>query len=376
MMLSDELASIAKRLDKIIASSKVLSIQELTARLEIAAQEVAKAWSGSSLGYHANVYYDGLQPAPAGAHFSSEFGLMDIFHSRRTYGDWKEFDSDEVRAAVYHRAGNPDVGALRQFDNEATREFNDCKMNVLSILESEMTRHDDAFLSGLKDKVGKLSVISKVETAKHLCPSGPVMSRDSTAINQGFKLPPHLDVLSEVASVKNTLEVAESLAQTTRQAELHISRQQVHRKKVERFGTKVFIGHGHSPVWRELKDFIADRLGLPVDEFNRVPVAGLTNVDRLSQMLDTASIAFLILTGEDEQPDGKLQGRMNVVHEAGLFQGRLGFRRAIVVLERGCEEFSNISGLGQLRFSEGNIKEVFEEIREVLEREGLLQVDS
>jgi predicted nucleotide-binding protein len=42
---------------------------------------------------------------------------------------------------------------------------------------------------------------------------------------------------------------------------------------------------------------------------------------------------------------------MNVVHEAGLFQGRLGFTRAIIMLEEGCEEFSNIEGLGQLRLN-------------------------
>ena len=29
--------------------------------------------------------------------------------------------------------------------------------------------------------------------------------------------------------------------------------------------------------------------------------------------------------------DGDLQARMNVVHEAGLFQGRLGFTKAIVL---------------------------------------------
>jgi hypothetical protein len=27
-------------------------------------------------------------------------------------------------------------------------------------------------------------------------------------------------------------------------------------------GRRICIGHGHSPLWRELKDFIADRLGL------------------------------------------------------------------------------------------------------------------
>ena len=65
-------------------------------------------------------------------------------------------------------------------------------------------------------------------------------------------------------------------------------------------------------------------------------------------MLDAAAIALIVMTAEDEQVDGKLRARMNVIHEAGLFQGRLGFSKAIVLLEEGCEEFSNISGLGQI----------------------------
>ena len=106
---------------------------------------------------------------------------------------------------------------------------------------------------------------------------------------------------------------------------------------------------------------------------NRVPVAGIINIARLSEMLDAATIAFLVMTGEDELADGKVQARMNVVHEAGLFQGRLGFTRAIVILEEGCEEFSNIQGLGQIRFPKGNIRAIFEEIRQVIEREGLVR---
>jgi hypothetical protein len=38
-----------------------------------------------------------------------------------------------------------------------------------------------------------------------------------------------------------------------------------------------------------------------------------------------------------------------------LFQGRLGFDRATVLLEEGCEKFSNIHGLGRIRFPKGNI---------------------
>ena len=90
-------------------------------------------------------------------------------------------------------------------------------------------------------------------------------------------------------------------------------------------------------------------------------------------MLDAAAIAFLIMTAEDEQADGTRHARMNVVHEAGLFQGRLGFTRAIVLVEEGCEGFSNIEGLGQIRFPKGNIAAIFDEVRRVLERGWVLE---
>jgi predicted nucleotide-binding protein len=77
------------------------------------------------------------------------------------------------------------------------------------------------------------------------------------------------------------------------------------------------------------------------------------------------------MTGEDAHPDGQ-HARENVIHEVGLFQGRLGFERAIVLLEDGCRSFSNIDGLGQIRFPKGDVNAKTEEIRQVLEREGIL----
>lgn len=134
---------------------------------------------------------------------------------------------------------------------------------------------------------------------------------------------------------------------------------------------KVFIGHGRSPLWRELKDFLQDRLGLPWDEFNREAVAGYSTFERLSEMLTHAKFAFLIMTAEDEHTDSSLHARENVVHEVGLFQGKLGPRKAIILLEDGCKEFSNIIGLCQIRFPKAHISAAFEEIRRVLEREGI-----
>jgi predicted nucleotide-binding protein len=86
-------------------------------------------------------------------------------------------------------------------------------------------------------------------------------------------------------------------------------------------------------------------------------------------MLSNSSFALLVMTGEDEMSDGGLRARQNVVHEAGLFQGRLGFARAIVLLEAGAEEFSNIHGIEQIRFDKGRIKETFGDVVATIRRE-------
>src|SRR2546425_1347328 len=102
-------------------------------------------------------------------------------------------------------------------------------------------------------------------------------------------------------------------------------------------GSKIFIGHGRSLIWRELKDFIQERLRLKVDEFNLEPTAGLTTKERLQKMLDDACFAFLVMTAEDEHADKAKHARENVIHEIGLFQGRLSFERAIILLEEDCK---------------------------------------
>ncbi len=136
--------------------------------------------------------------------------------------------------------------------------------------------------------------------------------------------------------------------------------------------TTVFIGHGRSKDWMDLRDFIVRRLKLDHEEFNRESAAGLSVTERLSQILAASDFALLVLTGEDEHADGTRHARENVIHEVGLFQGKLGFQRAIVLLEEGCERFSNIAGLVYIGFPKGCIKAVFFDVQAVLEREKLL----
>ena len=172
------------------------------------------------------------------------------------------------------------------------------------------------------------------------------------------------DWINDLESVYEQLEDYEELPNNAQQS--------MNRDTVNNENKKIFIGHGGSGIWRELKDFIVEILGLEYEEFNRISPAGKTNKERLKEMLEVCGMAFLIMTGEDEQADGSFSARDNVIHEAGLFQGKIDFERAIILLEEGCQEFSNIEGLGQIRFSKGKIEETFGEIIKVLKRESII----
>lgn len=131
----------------------------------------------------------------------------------------------------------------------------------------------------------------------------------------------------------------------------------------------VFIGHGHNEQWRNLKDHLHEKHGYLVEAYETGARAGHSIRDILEDMVRKSSFAVLVMTKEDERGDGTYRARQNVVHEAGLFQGLLGFPRAILLLEEGVEEFSNVQGVQYIRFSKDNIKETFGEVLATLRRE-------
>ncbi|MDF1690697.1 MAG: nucleotide-binding protein, partial [Cycloclasticus sp.] len=345
--------------------------KEVTA-LADSANDIGESWSGSWFGYHSRVYYEGFQSPPPGAAFSQEWGFQDAF-SMGTRGEWREYKFDDVVQLINDRAGNPDLTTIFTDGEKAIDVFEEVKSQVLSSVYSNFDTENDKFLKGLVEKIEKTKNYTESDFVSVHRPTGQMRSRDMIAIEKGLVTPPHIAVLAKAAAAKQPFQTCNELKKNILKLASYLENLEKRTVIEERIGTNIFIGHGRSPFWRELKDFISDRMELPWDEFNSVPVAGVTNITRLAQMLDQASIAFLIMTAEDEQADGNHHARMNVIHEVGLFQGRLGFERAIVLLEDGCEEFSNIQGLGQIRFPKGNISAIFEDVRQVLEREGIVE---
>jgi len=134
----------------------------------------------------------------------------------------------------------------------------------------------------------------------------------------------------------------------------------------------VFIGHGRSGEWRKLRQLLKDDFDLEIEEFDNTPAAGYSVKERLQSMMDNAKFAFIILTAEDEQADETYRARQNVIHEVGLFQGRLGFENAIVLLEDGCEKFTNNDGIVHMAFPPGQLENTFYNIQKLLKQRGVI----
>lgn len=131
----------------------------------------------------------------------------------------------------------------------------------------------------------------------------------------------------------------------------------------------VFIGHGRSLAWKDLRDHLRDQHDYRIESYESGARAGHSIRDILESMVEKSSFALIVMTGEDEQESGALRARQNVVHEAGLFQGRLGFSRAIILREEGVEKFSNVDGVQYIEFAKGRIRETYGDVLATLRRE-------
>jgi hypothetical protein len=72
----DELDQIAAKLASVADEAKDPLVKQPVDALNTAAQDVGKAWSGSNIGYHARVYYQGYESPPSDEMFSRKWGLM------------------------------------------------------------------------------------------------------------------------------------------------------------------------------------------------------------------------------------------------------------------------------------------------------------
>jgi predicted nucleotide-binding protein len=331
-----------------------------------AGTSLVRTWTGSYCGYHCELYFRDFERPSLRERFSPEWGGI-----KGIPDGWALRSHEEVKERMQWLAGGVAIEVLEKRTTEMLQPLTALRDDLLIEL-SPLFR-----VSGFEKEKQLLGDLENFKWGTkrgeyiHSNLPSQFITRDTEAMNQGIKCPAHLFYEAVAAECSSQCSAAQEFLKLSQRILRPLETETVE-TAASRGGQKIFIGHGRSLLWLKLRIFLSEKLHLACDEFAEESPAGIATTTRLQSMLDDARFAFLLMTSEDTHVDGTAHARENVVHEAGLFQGRLGFGRAIILLEDGCAEFSNIHGLGQIRFPKDNFDAAFEQIREVLKRERVI----
>jgi hypothetical protein len=131
----------------------------------------------------------------------------------------------------------------------------------------------------------------------------------------------------------------------------------------------VFIAHNDDAQWDVVHRFLEQECGVAVYSLS-LDVPGEELADQMRRYLSRCGFAVCVLSassgaGADRHADH------SVVHQAGILQGRYGFARVAMLVEEGCEMFSNVAGLIRFDFRAGHVETTFWQLERMLRREGL-----
>lgn len=137
-------------------------------------------------------------------------------------------------------------------------------------------------------------------------------------------------------------------------------------------GTGVFIAHGVDPQWEAVRRFLEQECRVPVYALAG-DVSGANLDDAMRQHLFRCTFGVCVLATADTLP-GEGRAEQSLVHQAGVLQGRYGFRRVAMLVEQGCATFSNVAGLIRLDFEAGHVESTFWQLERMLRREGVAHI--
>jgi hypothetical protein len=176
-----------------------------------------------------------------------------ILHS---VGDWREYNPEQICNFIYSRAGNPDLTEIRSLSKESGTKFESLKSEFNSIISALPQR--DGFVDQIEKRIKGISVHSTWEFLQAAKPTGNFVTSDITALTEGLKSPPHLGILAEMMALQHPFKYCGDLAEEAIKLTSHLERKSRSVGASKGVGTNIFIGHGRSKDWKELKDYISE----------------------------------------------------------------------------------------------------------------------
>lgn len=134
----------------------------------------------------------------------------------------------------------------------------------------------------------------------------------------------------------------------------------------------IFIGHSRSELWTKLKTFLEDELYVNTITYESEQKADDSITSVSEKQLSSVTFAILILT-LDEKKENKIGAIQKIIYEAGLFQGKIGFKKVLILQQQEVEEQPNLRSMEYIKFDKKNIEQSFDEISRVLRDKNIIK---
>ena len=122
---------------------------------------------------------------------------------------------------------------------------------------------------------------------------------------------------------------------------------------------RVFVFHGRNPLWKQVAEFVENKLEIEALALDPEDDGDVTDIDALDQASEDASHAIVVVTADDD--------REKTLHAIGYFQGLYGPNNVLVLRESSVEEFGSVSGVIYLAFEGREIASTFPAVAEEIE---------
>ncbi|WP_201259462.1 hypothetical protein [Paenibacillus sp. LC231] len=201
-------------------NSFVFAYNEYLNKIRDIVSELDESSSGSWIGFHANLYYEGFKKPPTWQHnFDSEWGAINGIPPY-----WKEKSYKDIEKYVLYREPNLD---LSKVESDVSALVKEAKTINNEITADMVIIQDNKNLESEWNIVTQLAEhewgASQQEIISYRAPK-QIMSRDSFAMMQGIKTPPHIAydamLVSLISKITSVEEFTSKALKLLRQVEL------------------------------------------------------------------------------------------------------------------------------------------------------------
>lgn len=186
--LGTKTAELLKRTDSLEQNLKaqIVEVSRQSNKLFESATKLTQCWSGSYFGYHSELYYGNFERPPLDRRFNPEWGGIHGIPP-----GWRSRGSDEVK-------GHIETEAKAKFEdveinsNEMTRTARELQSEILVDLSPLEGFEGLAREKKLLEEIESFKWETKAQVFAHEHLPKHFLSRDSSAVAEGAKMPAHL----------------------------------------------------------------------------------------------------------------------------------------------------------------------------------------